>query len=76
MSQAQHARRYLTSMQELQQYAAAMHLLEDFPQAIIVDDLSAFVDARCLPCLRIMLLTGCDKKVVCDPVVAHLPGGR
>ena len=25
-----------------------MHLLEDFPQAVIVDDLSSYVDSRCM----------------------------
>lgn len=38
--------RYLSTAADLQKIAASLHLLDDLPDAIIVDDLSSFVDAR------------------------------
>ncbi|CAL8466736.1 g6272 [Coccomyxa elongata] len=38
--------RYLSTAADLQKIAACLHLLDELPEAIIVDDLSSFIDAR------------------------------
>ncbi|EIE26441.1 hypothetical protein COCSUDRAFT_64491 [Coccomyxa subellipsoidea C-169] len=38
--------RYLSTAADLQKIAASLHLLDELPEAIIIDDLSSFVDAR------------------------------
>ncbi|BDA40978.1 hypothetical protein COCOBI_01-6330 [Coccomyxa sp. Obi] len=38
--------RYLSTAADLQKIAACLHLLDELPEAIIIDDLSSFIDAR------------------------------
>lgn len=37
--------RYLSTAKDLQRLSASVHLLEELPEAIIVDDLSSYIDA-------------------------------
>lgn len=40
-------RRYLSTAADLRKYAACLHLLDRVPEAIIVDDISAFIEDGC-----------------------------
>ncbi len=38
--------RYLASSADLQKFAACLHLLQDFPHAILIDDICSFTEDR------------------------------
>ena len=38
--------RYLATIADLQKFAACLHLIRDFPHAILVDDICSFTDDR------------------------------
>lgn len=38
--------RYLASSADLQRFAACLHLLQDFPHAILIDDICSFTEDR------------------------------